>query len=436
MRSIPYGEQTLPIHTSDAPLTYLETREPRDFSRVGSWSDACTLAARRLADRLRAKGRLALVVPDRTRPLDLPTLLPELVRCLADAGISSRRIVVVPASGIHAPMTSAEARGWVGDATLDAGIAIAPHDADAPGALLGSTPCGLPIVAHPAVADADAILTVGRIVFHYLAGFGGGRKMLAPGVCARRSVLAIHARCLAAPPARGRHPRARAGSLLGNPFHDAVSAAARLFPDVVSLHVVDASDPKRPETIVGDPWNDHARAAAIYADRRRVRMREPLDAVLVAAGGAPTDRDLVQSHKALDAIAPIVRDGGLVVLTARCSDGVGNPEVREWLRHGGADAIERQLRSSFAVGGHTALALREKTERFRVTMLTELDDETLELAGMKRAVSLEGAVAELVARQRRGQAVAVAPHGAALLYELDEPSEGSRGDAEEDPAGL
>jgi nickel-dependent lactate racemase len=365
----------------------------------------------------RAGKRLALVVPDRTRPLPLARLLPPLLQSLARQGAPPARTTLVPASGIHAPMTSGELERLVGTAAARSGARLSPHDADAEAVALGTTSCGLSVRAHPSVAEADAVLVVGRVVFHYLAGFGGGRKLLVPGVSARRTVLATHARCLAPSPARGRHPRAAPGVLAGNPVHEAACAGAALFPAAGGLHITLARDGRVAEIEGGDLVRAHEAACERYRAAHVVRRDRPVAAALVSAGGAPMDRNLVQAHKALDAIAPVVRDGGLVVLVARCADGIGNPEVEEGLRLGDTAAIDAQLRRRFRVGIHTALALREKTERLDVRMVTDLPDEIVELAGMRRAASLDALLAELRERGSAGDGV-LAPHGASLLYAL------------------
>lgn len=382
------------------------------------WRQAAREAAGRCSALLPAGERLALVVPDRTRPLPLAAVLPVFLEELARAGIPPGRITLAPASGIHKPMGRAELVSWVGPVAAETGLLLAAHDADAPGLLLGQAEGELPVVAHPAVARAGAILVLGRIVFHYLAGFGGGRKLLVPGVAARRTVLAMHSRCLSPVPGEGRHPAARAGILEGNPVHLASCAAARLFPPAVAVHVMLGSGGAVSDIVVGDLFEDHARSCARYAAANLVQVDGLFDAVVVSGGGHPSDRDMVQAHKALDAVAPIVRRGGSVVFVAACGDGVGNGEVQEGLRLGKPPEIEAELRRDFRVGVHTALAWAEKTHRLRVLGVTRLPPELLPLARVESVATLALAAAEL--RRRHGPAarLGLAPRGGALIYKL------------------
>jgi nickel-dependent lactate racemase len=417
-RTLAWGSTRLPLPESWRELPWLEPPPGAApaTSELPAFRDAVRDAAVRAVRELGGSGRMALVVPDRTRPLPLPEMLPDTLDALIEAGVRNDRIDLVPASGMHRPMSPAELRDWVGPGAA-ARVAALPHDADAPALFLGTTPSGIPVAAHPAVARAGAVLALGRIVFHYLAGFGGGRKMLVPGVAARESIVAVHRRCLSARPGGGRHPLARAGVLQGNPVHEAAVEAARLFPPATVLHIAfDANGTSWAEA--GDAVEDHARAAARYAAAHRVRLDAPLDAVVVSAGGEPADRDLVQAHKALDAVSPVVRDGGTVVLVAACGDGAGNRELAEGLALGPPSVIETELRRDFRVGLHTALALAEKTRRLRVLALTGLPDELLAVARIERVGSLDEAARALAATGGPGARRAIAPRGGSLLYEV------------------
>lgn len=417
--ALAWGNERLPVPSALEHCTVLDARGlATAASPEVLWRKAAEEASRAVAARLGARGRLALVTPDRTRSLPLPSLLPPLLESLAAAGIPSSRVTIVPASGIHRPMSQGELGAWIGEEAARSGAALAPHDADAPALHLGRTPSGIPVDVHPLVGGAGATLLLARIVFHYLAGFGGGRKMLTPGVAARGTVLAVHARCLAATPGAGRHPGAIAGVLEGNPVHEAALEAARLFPPTIAMHIQLSADGGLAAVAVGDFAAGHVRAAQDYARAYCCAVDAPLDGVIVSAGGHPTDRDLVQAHKALDAVAPVVRDGGTVVFVAACADGVGNAEVLQGLALGSPEAIERDLRREFRVGVHTALALRSKTARLRVLALTQLPDDLLALAGMERVGALEQAAKIMAERHGPGARIALAPRGASLLYQL------------------
>ncbi|RMG44446.1 MAG: DUF2088 domain-containing protein [Acidobacteria bacterium] len=416
--ALAWGSRLLPL---PPPADRWPRLEAPGLSPLTDPAAALAKAAREAASRAAsAAGRrpVALVVPDRTRPCLVDRLVPLLLDALEEEGTDPRRVTIVPASGIHRPMDPAELARWVGPEAVRRGARLAPHDADAPAAGLGTSAHGIAVAAHPAVAGAGAVVAVGRIVFHYLAGFGGGRKLLVPGVADRATVMAAHAFTVTD---GRRHDAARPGLLEGNPFHEALEAAAELFPETVFLHV--ATDGRgRPAAVAAGGRRSHLALCRDYARRHRVVLPRRLEAVVVSAGGSPADRDLVQAHKALDAVAPVVRPGGRILLVAGCEDGVGNPEVAEALKAGGLQAVRRGLRRRFRVGWQTAAALLEKTRRYRVFALTGLPAELARAAGMVPVASLEEGIAALT--RPEPEAAAVAPRGASLLYEAaSEPKE-------------
>ncbi len=425
------GELPLPPLAAEWPRLTAPGLLPRSDS-----SALLPATARQAAESIRRvlpeNRRLALVVPDRTRPIPLPEILPPVLDAMMAAGVPAERIDLVPASGIHRPMLGEELFRWVGDDIAGSGLRLATHDADAPAVLLGwAHPPGgrpFPVSAHPLVARAGAVLVLGRIVFHYLAGFGAGRKMLTPGVSSRATVLGMHSHCLAPRTGSGRHPCARTGRLDGNPVHAASCAAAALFPPAVAMHLLLAEDGTVAEVMVGDLVETHALACKRYATAYRAESEQLFDALIVSAGGFPVDRDLVQAHKALDAVAPLVRNGGTIVLVAECGDGHGNTQLALGLSLGNPRQLDHALREDFRVGVHTAMALAEKTRRFRVLALTALGDDLLETAHITRVHSLEDAVSRILHIHGENASFGLAPRGSALLYELSGPRRGSQKD--------
>ena len=96
------------------------------------------------------------------------------------------------------------------------------------------------MIINRRVAEADKVILAGTIGYHCLAGFGGGRKSILPGVASFESCVAPHFLVLD-PEGGGRHPWARTGVLQGNPLHEDMMEAARLVPPkflMQSFHLI------------------------------------------------------------------------------------------------------------------------------------------------------------------------------------------------------
>ena len=210
--------------------------------------------------------RILIVVPDRTRSYPLPEILPALIERLLARGASAGRITVAVASGTHRPSEHEISGAHLG--ALPAGTPVLRHDAAAPAAHCGTTPAGTPVDVNPALLEADAVIALGATAFHYFAGFGGGGKMLFPGLGARAAIAVNHRRSLGPWPPGGLAPGVEPGRLAGNPLAEDLAAAHALLPAArhLTLWPVEGGH-------AGGRWSTPAEFHALcerYAEGRRI----------------------------------------------------------------------------------------------------------------------------------------------------------------------
>jgi len=273
----------------------------------------------------------ALVVPDATRPARRAAALEALEPVLP------RDTTVVVAGGLHAARA------------IDAPWPVAVHDARDPALVDVGTAQGIAVLVHPAVARARAVVAVGTVMPHYLAGFSGGPKGIVPGAAGERTILGVHA------------------SEPGAPFAAAIRACARLLAArAFGLQLL--VGPRGAFDAVAGPLEAcHDEAVRRFRAACAQPRPAPAACVVADAGGAPFDATLLQAHKAFHAAAALVRDGGTLVLAARCDEGFGHPEFERRLR--AADP----LAGPFHPYARTARAWWDKARRVRTLLLTELD---------------------------------------------------------------
>ena len=73
----------------------------------------------------------------------------------------------------------------------------------------------------------DAVICLGAVTHHVMAGFGGGRKSILPGISSRETIFHNHAFSLDAAQLRS-NPAIGNGVLKGNPLHEDMCEAAGL----------------------------------------------------------------------------------------------------------------------------------------------------------------------------------------------------------------
>ncbi len=146
----------------------------------------------RIEEMARGKSNAVIVVDDLSRPTPAAEVLPFLLRELHQAGIPKNEIRFVVGPGSHRPLTDEEIAKKVG-ADIAASYEVTNHDFMS-GNLraLGNLDDGMPIYINPIVADADFKICLGGIYPHKAVGFGGGAKLIVPGVSGFSTMFHFH----------------------------------------------------------------------------------------------------------------------------------------------------------------------------------------------------------------------------------------------------
>lgn len=373
---------------------------------------------------LRPGERVTIVVSDQTRATGIRQLLPALLGYLESAGASASRVRVLFALGIHRPQTADQRTAILGP-EIAARIEHADHACDDEGALTTMTRDGAAagIRLNRWVLDGSLVIATGAIGFHYLAGFGGGRKTILPGVAARDSVLGFHELSLASEEGGGRHPSARPGVRAGNPLDRLAGEIAAALPRAFLINTVmapPAAGRRQGKSsimalVAGDMARAFDRGCEIYQRHFTVPIAERRPVVIVSAGGAPRDCDLVQAQKAIGAGAAAIEPGGMMLVLAACPQGTGQSDLLRWFEYPDRASHVAALRREFSVPGQTALALREHAESHQVFLRSELPPEVVARTGMTPIDRVEEFFAA-VARRHGGDVEGyVVPEGARYL---------------------
>ncbi|HQE93319.1 MAG TPA: nickel-dependent lactate racemase [Anaerolineae bacterium] len=154
----------------------------------------------KLEDLLAPEDRVVIIVDDITRPTPTAKILPVILARLAQVGIPDKAVLIFMALGTHRPMTRDELRVKLGDDVLTRYRVINRDYRDGDFVDLGTTASGIPIEVNREIINADFRIAIGNIVPHITSGWGGGSKIILPGVCSQKTVDRMHyAACLMQP---------------------------------------------------------------------------------------------------------------------------------------------------------------------------------------------------------------------------------------------
>jgi len=358
------------------------------FDRFGIQEPAKVINGRLFRERLEAVlndfgldlARPAVVVADKTRLCGYPEYLPVLLEALEAHGADPGQIRIYIAYGTHAPQSDDESAKAYGAVFHD--YQWIQHRCDRDGFVdLGRTGRGTPVRLRGDIVQASCVVTFGAISHHYFAGYGGGRKLMFPGLGEKSAIYRNHGLFLD-PEQRRLSQGCRSGCLDGNPLAEDLAEIETFRPADLAVHGILDSHGRVCDLLVGRGGEHFRQACARHASHCEVLPRKRYDLVLASCGGFPKDINFIQSHKALHNAAAFVRDGGRLILLARCRDGIGSQTFLPWFQLGGWDAAFDRLAENYMGNGGTALAMMAKLDRIRISLVTALDPGQAALIGL------------------------------------------------------
>jgi nickel-dependent lactate racemase len=209
---------------------------------------------------------------------------------------------------------------------------------------------------------------------------------------------------------------AAAGRLEGNPVRaDLEEGTAMIGVDFILNVVVDGQH-RIVEAVAGDVSEAHRQGCELVARRSVGELDRPADIAVVSAGGHPKDLNLYQAQKALDNAACAVRDGGILILVAECSEGLGNRTFETWMSEADSpDALLARIQHEFVLGGHKAAAIASVLKRVSVFHVSALPEDLVRACGMVPFQDLDEALSTAFERLGSDSGVLVMPQGGSIL---------------------
>lgn len=275
------------------------------------------VGAEPIAEAARGARRVALLVDDFRRPTPAERLCRAVLEQLACAGVTPAQVTIILGSGAHRAMNRREVRRRLGTLCDEVGQVIS-HDAyTSPVTYLGLTSAGTPVLVNAEAAAADFSVSLSCVYPHRLVAWGGGAKMVVPGIAHVSTIHYHHGRL--------------AGGQWGGPCAQSASRrdleeAARLFGLHTSLCAVINSQKEMCGLYAGEPTKAHRAAIALA---RRVGDT-PVDNPhpdLIICNAYPFDADGTQYTKAQ---APALQFGCPMLLLNDFAD----PSIYHGLYHG------------------------------------------------------------------------------------------------------
>lgn len=420
-----YGNHEVPLDFPESSvkqvLEGLPMPVPESETQVAKDALLHPIDSEPLSRLVKAGDSVCIIISDMTRAwvrhhVFLPLILEELNK----AGVPDDNILIISATGDHRKQTPEEHQTLVGEEVYRR-IRVIDHQARDRENLvyMGTTGRGTPVWINRHVAGADRVILTGGIVYHFLAGWGGGKKAVIPGVAGYETIMKNHSLAFQQD-GQGLDPDVCAGRLAGNPCaEDMVEGAGMVKPAFLVNSVINEEANKIAHVVAGN-YISAFEAGCRFVDRHlRVAIDEPAELAIVSCGGYPKDINFYQTYKTLYNARRALKKGGTLVLLSESREGLGNPDFAAMFS-GFRDNNEREaaLRKTYTIGGHMGYHTTVISEELDVLVMTELPEEEVRAMGMRKISSPEEAL-EFIRRKHGGIPPAyIIPHGGSTLPHL------------------
>ncbi len=322
------GELTTELPAGAAPVIVRKPALPKiaDPQAAVAAALASPTGSPPLAALAGGRGSACILICDITRPVPNRLFLRPMIETMVAAGIPLERISVLVATGLHRPNLGDELAELVGDPWVLERVRVENHYArdEAAHVDLGRTATrGTPVGLDRRFVEADLKIATGLVEPHFMAGWSGGRKVVAPGIAHHETIRTFHsARFM-------EDPLAVQCNLAGNPLHEEQLEIVRMLGEVYALNTV--IDEQRDLSYVsfGEIVASHQAAVDFVNAATAVPVGRRYSTVVTSSAGYPLDKTYYQTIKGMVTPLDILEPGGTLIVASECSEGFGSTEFRD-----------------------------------------------------------------------------------------------------------
>ncbi|GMA98013.1 nickel-dependent lactate racemase [Pelosinus sp. IPA-1] len=423
--ALKYGNEEMILNITEKNILQMIESNPVIFDKTETEiireALESPIGSARLADLVQQGERVCVVIPDITRAWQRTDLyLPFVVEELNRGGIRDEDILFICALGTHRPQTVEEHKLLLGPKLADR-FQVIDHDCQDQENLTycGTTSFGTPIWLNKKAMECDHLVLTGGIVYHFLAGWSGGKKYVLPGISSYETVMKNHALSLNPTRGLGPHPDVRSGNDNTNLIHLDMLEAASFAKPTFLFNVVTAEG-RIAGAVAGHYQAAHDKGRELVDEIDGVTIQEKADLVIASAGGSPKDVNLYQSIKTLINAREATKPGGTMIILTESPEGLGgNAEVQDMIL-GYQTVLEREdaLRADYSISKYVGYYFCESAEKFDLLLVSSLDPDLLKKANIKIVKTLDEALELVYTKRGTDLKTHIMPHGANTLPRL------------------
>ncbi len=344
--------------------------------------------------------KIVIIVPDNTRLWARGDIfVPVIIQTLLKLNVPEKSIKIILALGTHSGLDKSKFLPLVGKYCINKIEIINSANKNVQRLVhLGKTNKKTDLYITKEAYDADHIIIFGGILHHLIAGFGGGRKYILPGIAGYSSIQQNHS--LAILKDGTPHPNVKQAQLLKNPVNEDMEDAATIFlKGKTSIYAAVAANGTGDifYTETGSIKETFIKGCKQLNHACCVKISQKGDFALISAGGHRTDKLLYQATKALFNAVNSVKEGGKILFVAGAQEGIGNKIFEDVLMKYKKcpEKIGKKLISEFNMPSYIAFRLIDLLERFDITLVSTLSETLTHEIGFKYSDKMDDYIKNL-----------------------------------------
>lgn len=380
------------------PLKFLDKKVKKSLNHP--------IGSNKLSKKVNSNDNVVILASDITRPVPTRFLLPPIIEKLRAAGVKEKNIKIIFGLGIHRKHNPEEKKELVGEKIYQKYKCI-DHDLTKCNKI-GVTEHGTEVEIFEEVLKADFIIATGNLEFHYFAGFSGGAKALAPGVCGRKTIMQNHQKFL--------DPKAKSGQIEKNPIREEIEEIGQMVGIDFIVNCV-LNDKKEVIKVVSGHVTSAHRAGKKYIEKIYSKEIDNLaDIVITSPGGDPKDIDLYQTHKAMEHANMALKNDGIMIVIGKCADGLGEDKFAKAMTEGESpESLARELENNFVLGRHKASRIAMLYNQNQIYLVSALSKRIRNKLFIECFDDVNQALQNALKKKGEDSNILVIPFGASTL---------------------
>ena len=364
-------------------------------------------------DKISSKGQsVCILVCDITRPVPNKLFLKQIILKFINAGISTDNILIIIATGLHRPASKDEITEIIGSSWVLKNIKIVNHFArdDSMHKNIGTTKQGNIVKLDKRFVDADIKIATGLVEPHFMAGYSGGRKVIAPGIAHADTITTFHSAKYM------ENPNATSCNLINNPLHEDQLEIVNMIGQIYAINCVIDEERNLSYINFGEIISSHMKAVNFVASFAKVKCNNSYNTLVTTAAGAPLDGTFYQTVKGMVTPLEILKKGGDLIITSECSEGLGSEEFissqKKLLKIGPNKFLENILKKDFAAIDEWQTEMEIKSLiKGNIFLFSEgLSEEEKLYTGVNIINNIEKTIDESIKRHNNNN-IAIIPEG-------------------------